>query len=99
MSRTSIIEIHAEDDVYQLTPEPLKLGLKHMAQNLPSDFRDIVDFQGDASTADVFLQCCLFKDVVMAETFTVTGSYGDLRADAKTGDVLTSSAKMGLPAR
>ena len=25
----------------------------------------------------------------MAETFTVTGSYGDLRVDAKTGDVLT----------
>ena len=59
-----VIEIHADDGVFQLNPELIKLGLKHMAQNLPSDFRDIVDFQGDASTADVFLQCCLFKDVV-----------------------------------
>jgi hypothetical protein len=58
------IEIHAEDEVHHLTPETIKAGLEHMAKSMPSDFRDIVDHQGDASTADVFLQCCLFKDVV-----------------------------------
>lgn len=39
-------------------------GLQVMANDRPADFADFVEGNYDDNTGDVFLQCCLFKDVI-----------------------------------
>jgi hypothetical protein len=53
------------DEEWLLTPENLKRGLKVMATSHPKHFDDAFVSEGcDAETADVFLQCCLFEEIV-----------------------------------
>ena len=47
-----------------LTPENVQTGLDVMAAKYGNHFRDMMQENGDASTADVFLQCCLFSELV-----------------------------------
>jgi hypothetical protein len=60
------ITVHDDDGViHRLTPEKLKAGLEFMATKHASHFADLLsESNADATTADVFLQCCLFKEVV-----------------------------------
>lgn len=39
-------------------------GLKVMASKFPRHFGDVLDENDDAETADIFVQCCLFGDVI-----------------------------------
>lgn len=39
-------------------------GLQIMADKFPNHFSDFLKEDDDAITGDVFLQCCLFKDVI-----------------------------------
>lgn len=39
-------------------------GLQIMADKFPKHFMDFICENDDAETGDVFLQCCLFKDVI-----------------------------------
>lgn len=39
-------------------------GLQLMADKFPNHFADFLKEDDDATTGDVFLQCCLFKDVI-----------------------------------
>lgn len=50
-------------DVF-LTPDSVRTGLKVMAEKYGSHFADMVQENGDATTADVFLQCCVFGDLI-----------------------------------
>jgi hypothetical protein len=42
----------------------VKDGLQTMAEKFPRHFADLVSEEGDAITADVFLQCVVFDDVI-----------------------------------
>lgn len=61
-----LVEAKVVDDekTYQFTPESIHKGLKWMAANQGRRIQEILDENGDADTADVFLQACLFEDIV-----------------------------------
>lgn len=42
----------------------VRLGLQVMAETEPRHFADLVDGNDDATTADVFIQCCVLREVV-----------------------------------
>jgi len=47
-----------------LTIEAIQRGVKIMAEKYPRHFGDWIAENDDATTGDVFLQCCLFGEVV-----------------------------------
>lgn len=60
-----IIILAVEDDTqWQLKPDNVRQGLTLMAEKYPDHFKDLIEDNGDAATADVFLQLCLFEEVV-----------------------------------
>ena len=56
--------VDGTDNPYVLTKEKLKSGLKVMAQKYPRHFRDFMDETGDCVTSDVYIQCCLFSEII-----------------------------------
>lgn len=55
-----------DEQPYELDWGAIHRGLSVMATNFPAHFADIISDNEDAITGDVFLQCCLFGDVVYA---------------------------------
>lgn len=53
-----------EREEYRLDRESIKKGLELMANTQPIHFGDFLAENDDADTADVFLQLCLFGDVI-----------------------------------
>lgn len=56
-----------ERDVYTLDDKAIKRGLEAMAAKFPARLQGHffqVDYDSDAEDGDVFLQCCLFGDVI-----------------------------------
>jgi hypothetical protein len=55
-----------EDDCIEakLDLEAVERGLQVMATDFPAHFEALVNEHDDAETGDVFLQCCLFGEVV-----------------------------------
>lgn len=55
-----------EDDGenYTLDFSAIEKGLSIMARDFPKHFGDFLDDNDDNDTADVFVQCCLFGDVI-----------------------------------
>jgi hypothetical protein len=51
-------------ETFYFTPDGLKKGLQWLADNHLWRIEEIVKETGDAETADVFLQACLFQDIV-----------------------------------
>lgn len=49
---------------HRLNLHTIQQGLQIMADKFPKHFGDFMSEDDDADTADVFLQCCLFKDVI-----------------------------------
>jgi hypothetical protein len=49
---------------YSLDQGTIQKGLQIMAEKYPEHFADFVAENADADTGDVFLQCCLFGEVV-----------------------------------
>jgi hypothetical protein len=59
------ITIDVPDDKLRiLDNEAVQLGLQIMAKDYPNHFADLVNETGDATTDDVFLQCCLFGELI-----------------------------------
>ena len=50
--------------IYVLNAQKIKRGLTVMAKKEPSHFADFIKGEGDNDTGDVFLQCCLFGEVI-----------------------------------
>jgi hypothetical protein len=48
-----------------LNLEAIKRGLQLLADNHPAVFADVVDENEDAQTGDIFLQLCLFGEVIL----------------------------------
>ena len=60
------LEIHDIDDptIIKLDSAALKKGLNILAKLYPQAFSDFINENEDAETADVFLQCCCFGEVI-----------------------------------
>ena len=54
-----------------LTKEKLIRGVQIMAKVLPKHFHDWMNETDDADTADAYLQCCLFPDMIEKDGNTV----------------------------
>lgn len=50
--------------MHTLDREALNRGLKVMAAKYPRHFQDFLNEDADATTGDVFVQCCLFGEIV-----------------------------------
>lgn len=57
-------ETDTPDKEYSLDLQAIKDGLQLMADKFPIHFADFIAENDDAITGDVFLQCCLFNDVI-----------------------------------
>jgi len=53
-----------EEKIYLLDIKKVKRGLTVMAKKEPSHFSDFIKGDFDQITGDVFLQCCLFGEVI-----------------------------------
>jgi hypothetical protein len=53
----------AGTDVF-MTPASVQQGLSTMATKYPEHFSDMLTGNWDATTADVFVQCCVFNDLI-----------------------------------
>ncbi len=49
---------------YRLDRAALTKGIDIMAQKYPRHFANVMTENGDAETGDVYLQCCLFGEIV-----------------------------------
>jgi hypothetical protein len=49
---------------YRLDAEALELGVKAFREKCPRAFGEALAEDGDASTGDLFLQCCLFGEAL-----------------------------------
>ena len=49
---------------HELNREALIRGMNVMAEKYPHHFKDFIEENDDADTADVYLQCCLFGELV-----------------------------------
>jgi hypothetical protein len=49
---------------YRLDLESLKRGIQVIADKYPKHFNDFLQENDDSDTGDVFLQCCLFGEVI-----------------------------------
>lgn len=58
--------VHCSEDekAYTLDRAALEKGLEIMVQNWPEHFANVLNENDDAETGDVYLQCCLFGDIV-----------------------------------
>jgi hypothetical protein len=57
-------EAGKDSKTYILELASLRNGVQVMANKFPRHFADFVNENDDAITGDVFLQCCLFGDVI-----------------------------------
>jgi len=49
---------------HRLDRAAIARGLQVMAEKYPKHFQDFLDENGDACTGDVFVQCCIFGEIV-----------------------------------
>jgi len=54
----------SKERTYILEREGIQSGLQIMAQKYPQHFKAVLDETDDATTGDVFLQCCLFGEAI-----------------------------------
>jgi hypothetical protein len=59
-----IADMEAGGKKYSLDREALTKGLVVMAKDQPLHFGNFISERDDATTGDVFLQCCLFGEVL-----------------------------------
>lgn len=63
-----LIDWENKDKVYWFDVQNIKAGLKIMAEKYPKHFGDALgvgsDYNSDADTGDVFLQCALLGEVI-----------------------------------
>ena len=57
------ISHHGETE-FPLNFTTMKQGIQIMADKYPEHFANVINENDDAETGDVFLQCCLFGEVV-----------------------------------
>lgn len=58
------IECHTPGQVYRLDKAAILKGLNIMAEKHARHFSDFMNGGGDATTGDVFIQCCIFGETI-----------------------------------
>jgi hypothetical protein len=58
------LEFNVEDKWVLLTRNKIALGIQAMVEKCPHHFADFFKEGGDATTADVFIQMCLFGEII-----------------------------------
>src|ERR1700730_15969672 len=58
------VGVDEDEKEYFMTPQSMKEGLQWLADNHLWRIEQMVKENGDAETGDVFLQACIFKDIV-----------------------------------
>ncbi|MCA1379484.1 hypothetical protein I6F34_01445 [Bradyrhizobium sp. BRP05] len=58
------VDVDEDEGEHFFMPESLRKGLQWLADNHLWRIEQIVEETGDAETADVFIQACLFGDIV-----------------------------------
>jgi len=53
-----------EGKVIRLDVDAIKNGLQTLSEKYPHHFSDFINDRDDATTSDVFLQCCCFGEVI-----------------------------------
>lgn len=61
---TRVFTPSEDDEEYTFDREAINRGLQIMADQYPTHFNDLREDNFDADTADVFLQCALFGEIV-----------------------------------
>ena len=61
---TLLIKDMYESKTHELTYERLRLGLVDMATKYPGHMQKLLTDEFDAETGDVFIQCCVFGDII-----------------------------------
>ena len=56
--------VDGDSETHRLDLPAIKKGLHLMAEKYPEQFADFINMNEDADTADIFVQCCLFGDVI-----------------------------------
>lgn len=51
-------------ELYRLDRNIIERGIRIMSKKYPWHFENFIKDEADAETGDVFLQCCLFGDIV-----------------------------------
>ena len=64
-----------DEQVHKLTYQSLIEGAKNMARKYPRHFKDWINGHDDSITADVYLQCCLFEEIVYGEAEYFEATY------------------------
>lgn len=59
-----IVSDSEEEKHHLLNITKIKKGLTVMAKKYPNDFADFIKSDYDQNTGDIFLQCCLFGEVI-----------------------------------
>ena len=62
----TITDQEDNNKAYVLDLDSITKGIQVMAEKYPRHFADMVSEDFDATTGDVFLQCCLFGEVIYA---------------------------------
>ena len=57
-------DVENQDYLGRLNKITIEEGLNVMNKKYPHIFNQILNDDGDADTADVFMQCCVLKDIV-----------------------------------
>jgi len=55
--------LHLSKTKFQEKPQQIYDGLQRMAKQYPRHFADMISENGDATTADVFIQCCVLGEI------------------------------------
>lgn len=59
-----VIKDMYESKAHELTYDRLRLGLVDMADKYPVHMQKLLTDEFDAETGDVFIQCCVFGDII-----------------------------------
>ena len=59
-----VVGVKGEDIHDSLDRNTINFGLEVMKNKYPKHFNDMIEENDDCVTADVFLQCCLFSEIV-----------------------------------
>lgn len=58
------VDCEGDDEIKYLTPESMRRGLQYLANNHLWRIEQMIKETGDAETGDVFIQACVFGDIV-----------------------------------
>lgn len=69
----TVEDVEDEETKFVIGLKEIKKGLEVMAQIMTTDFSNLINEEDDATTGDVFLQCCCFPEEVLKNKDVIYG--------------------------